>query len=224
MYLIVGMHRSGTSCLAGSLEQLGLDFHGCGQGGTAANARGNRENREIMIFHETILKSLGGSWREPPEWVVWQPHHYLRAQELLESYQTPFSAFKCPRTLLHWRQWLALIPTLKVAAIVRHPLAVAKSLQARDGIALHEGLALWLRYNRELLALAQTVPVAWFNFDWQPVRFAEQLTAQAKDWLLPQADNCATFRLDELKRHEAAGELPPEVGALYQALLARMPY
>lgn len=222
LYLVVGMHRSGTSCLAGSLEQLGLDFRGCGQQGTQANARGNRENRDIMIFHETILKSQGASWSAPPERVLWQPHHYLRAQALLKNYQAPYSAFKCPRTLLHWRQWLEIIPQVRIAAIVRHPMAVARSLAARDGMSEQQGLALWLHYNRELLALANAVDVAWFDFDVDAAQFSARLRAQAAAWQLPQAETDVSFRLEELRRSDTQGELPAEVLALYRELQARI--
>lgn len=46
--LILGMHRSGTSCLAGSLQEAGLYL---GEVNTAAphNAKGNRESRDCKF-------------------------------------------------------------------------------------------------------------------------------------------------------------------------------
>ena len=60
---VLGMHRSGTSCLAGSLEQQGLFL---GDVNTAApwNRRGNRESFAMMDFQTAILEASGG-WLVP---------------------------------------------------------------------------------------------------------------------------------------------------------------
>jgi hypothetical protein len=42
--------------------------------------------------------------------------------------------------------------------IYRDPLAVARSLAARDGFALARGVALWERYNRAALAASEHMP------------------------------------------------------------------
>lgn len=221
-YLILGMHRSGTSCLAASLEQLGLNFGGHGRQGSVANQRGNRENRAVVIFHETVLRANGGSWSAPPTQVQWQPRHYARAQELLSEYHQPFSAFKDPRTLLHWRHWLSVIPAPRIAAIVRHPQAVARSLAARDAMPLEQGLALWLRYNSELLALTEQQPVSLFDFDTERDLFSQQLHELAQLWRLPPVPEENEFLLAELRRHQPQGALDEACQALYQTLLARV--
>ena len=71
---IVGMHRSGTSCLAGTLEEAGLHL---GNVITEAphNAKGNRENRSIMDLHEELLVHSGGSWDRPPDRLSWSDAH-----------------------------------------------------------------------------------------------------------------------------------------------------
>ena len=48
---ILGMHRSGTSCLTGSLQACGLElgkFHASNK----HNKKGNRENQDIIDLHE----------------------------------------------------------------------------------------------------------------------------------------------------------------------------
>ena len=64
--VILGMHRSGTSVLAGSLQEAGLVL---GDVVTQAphNKKGNRENRAIMFMQEDLLQSNGGSWDNPPK-------------------------------------------------------------------------------------------------------------------------------------------------------------
>lgn len=149
---VLGMHRSGTSCLAGTLEEAGVflgdvDRHG------RHNARGNRENRRIMALHDELLAANGGSWDDPPEQVRWAPEHKDRQRKIICSYAgRPVWGFKDPRTLFTLEGWLEEIPQLTLLGIFRHPLAVAVSLRRRDRFPLERGVRLWEVYNRRLLA------------------------------------------------------------------------
>lgn len=60
--LLLGMHRSGTSALAGTLHQLGIylgsDLMKPGQ----YNKKGYFENNLIFRFNEQLLHKVGSSW------------------------------------------------------------------------------------------------------------------------------------------------------------------
>jgi hypothetical protein len=57
--------------------------------------------------------------------------------------------WKDPRLCLLLPYWLARLPQPVAAVFIwRAPLPVARSLQARDGMHLADGVALWERYNR----------------------------------------------------------------------------
>lgn len=66
---VLGMHRSGTSVVAGVLSELGLD------GGPEAtmfsadqfNSDGYWEQRPIVELHDELLRSLGGFASAPPD-------------------------------------------------------------------------------------------------------------------------------------------------------------
>ena len=77
---ILGMHRSGTSCLTGSLQNAGL-FLGEHHTWNKHNRRGNRENQNIVDLHDAILEANGGTWDSPPEHVRWRDEHVARARE-----------------------------------------------------------------------------------------------------------------------------------------------
>jgi len=62
---ILGMHRSGTSLLAGTLQECGLDL-GDVITASPANEKGNRESWALMALHEDLLRKAGGSWNQPP--------------------------------------------------------------------------------------------------------------------------------------------------------------
>src|ERR671936_1791837 len=82
---VLGMHRSGTSCLAGSLEQQGLFL---GEVNTSApfNRRGNKERFDIMHLQGDILEGSGGSWDQPLAVVEWKPEHIEKAREILAGH------------------------------------------------------------------------------------------------------------------------------------------
>ena len=107
---VLGMHRSGTSCLAGSLEQQGLFL---GEVNTAApwNKRGNRESFTIMDLQGDVLAASGGSWDNPPAVVEWQPEHLERARNVLAEHAGhSVWGFKDPRTLLTLEGWREALP------------------------------------------------------------------------------------------------------------------
>lgn len=62
--MVLGMHRSGTSCLTGLLQQTGLEL---GDVVTEAphNKKGNRENLDIMRLNDDVLAHSRGSWDRP---------------------------------------------------------------------------------------------------------------------------------------------------------------
>ena len=66
---VLGMHRSGTSCLTGSLQEAGLYLGDC-HTWNPHNLKGNRENQEIVDINDRVLADNGGAWDAPPERVI----------------------------------------------------------------------------------------------------------------------------------------------------------
>ena len=62
---VLGMHRSGTSCLAGTLEQAGV-FLGEVATQNPFNLKGNRENGTIRGLNGGVLADNGAEWNRPP--------------------------------------------------------------------------------------------------------------------------------------------------------------
>jgi len=136
----------------------------------------------------------------------------------------PLWGFKDPRTLLVLDGWREVLPALEFAGIFRHPFEVASSLQSRNGFPLGKGMAIWTRYNRELLALheRQPFPLVEFVADGAAMR-------QAIDGVLARlrlAPSTAPDFVDtSLRRFEAAGAddaLPPDTADVYARLRGRV--
>ncbi len=151
--VVIGMHRSGTSCLAGCLQDLGLNL---GEVNTAAphNKKGTREDPRLWVVHDAVLTRVGAAWDRPPiEPVVWTADEKSALRRVLADYETvshPWG-FKDPRATVLLDGWLEVLPDLRLAASFRHPLAVAGSLAARNGFSQDQSLAIWAVYNRAVL-------------------------------------------------------------------------
>jgi hypothetical protein len=218
---VLGMHRSGTSALVGSLQRHGL-FLGAHSTHNKYNLRGNRENRAILRLHEDLLRHSGGSWHAPPAAVSWTDAHLDRARAILREHAgRPLWGFKDPRTLLTLAGWEQLAPDVELVGIFRHPARVARSLASRPELPVEDPIGLWRTYNQRLLELQRRRPFPLLSFDDDPALLERNLerTAQALGLSEPAAGE--PFFAEELRRQDAPQmELPADVAALYEELRA----
>ena len=222
--VILGMHRSGTSLLTGTLQEAGLVL---GDVVTSAphNRKGNREALPIRALHDDLLHSSGGSWDHPPSQVIWQPSHRAYRDSIIAGYQHEcFWGFKDPRSLFCLEGWLEVLPKLQPVAIFRHPEAVARSLQAREGMALADGLVLWTLYNQQLLHWMDQFDVPLLHFSSDLNAFCTDAVALIHRLNLPHRMNVKSLQFpDASLQHQRPSKLPlpRNVQALYNELLDR---
>ncbi|MEM8498525.1 MAG: sulfotransferase [Pseudomonadota bacterium] len=206
---VIGMHRSGTSCLTGSLQASGLilgKFHE----ENPYNKKGNRENQDIVDLHDQILAANEGSWDVPPELVSWHAAHIEAAKGILERYQEhTFWGFKDPRALLCLEGWKSIVPSIKFVGIFRHPDSVAASLKNRSGMCRDDALRLWYHYNSLLYAEYQRNPFPLISFDWDEPKFHQELG---------QAMNTLGLRVDETNEHFFSSHLRTHRNQSYEGL------
>jgi glycosyltransferase involved in cell wall biosynthesis len=169
---VLGMSRTGTSLAARLLSVAGVYLgpqeellggelrHLAGEGDAviararAANPEGFWEHYRLMRLNERILRRLGGNWRDPPP----LPAGWESSEELAEEREEARSmlaesfdghalwGWKDPRNSLTLPFWQRLVPDMRFVICLRNPVDVALSLQSRDGMALEEGVQLWLTY------------------------------------------------------------------------------
>jgi hypothetical protein len=168
---VLGMHRSGTSCLTGLLEDAGV-FLGNVSKQNPYNKKGNQENLAIMRLHDEVLSANGGSWDKPPETPLrWSEAQTAALHAIVEEYRGhPRWAFKDPRSTFTLPAWQALLPQLKLIGTFRHPGAVAQSLHRRGKMTPEQGFQVWTRYNRRLLQhhVAQRFDLLCFDLPPEP--------------------------------------------------------
>jgi hypothetical protein len=217
---VLGMHRSGTSCLTGCLEEAGV-FLGEVSVENPHNLKGHRENSKIIAMHKRLLHANGASWYDPPRRVRWYAENRHERDAIIREYQGHESwGFKDPRTVLALEGWLEALPSLKVVGIFRHPLAVAQSLQKRDNFPIRKGLYLWTHYNERLLAHVRKQSFPVLSFDLEPDVFKQRLGAVLQSFGL-KCDSASLSFFDPGLRHQQSGtddELPPQVRKLYGEL------
>lgn len=214
---VIGMHRSGTSCLAGCLEDLGLSL---GEVVTSAphNKKGNRENPRFWPVHDAVLQRVGAAWDAPPaEPVVWTPQEKADLKAVLADYDAlplPWG-FKDPRATVLLDGWFEILPDLRLIGSIRHPLAAAGSLTARNGFDLERGLSIWAGYNRALLRWRDTMVFDVIDYDASDYEVRVRRAAQR---LGLDAGRPMPFREGALNHQKTQAEPPSSVADLWARL------
>jgi len=161
LFIVLGMHRSGTSAICRALIALGVNL------GTnlleampGINPKGFWEDKDIQQFNENILSNLGLSWHDfmsfdethNSKLLIDDPNLFDTARSMIlskvnASYQGLFG-FKDPRLsklLPFWKKIFAG-ESYDVSYVLsyRDPLSIAKSLEKRDGFESTKSYILWL--------------------------------------------------------------------------------
>lgn len=164
---ILGMHRSGTSCLAGSLQAAGV-FLGEVHTNNHHNSKGNREHILINQLQEQVLKNNGGSWYNPPKTVKWSQEHLDKLFSITAYFNNvSVWGFKDPRSLLTVSGLQEIISDIQFVGTFRNPASVVASLQRRNPDMGNKvcWLDLWNIYNKRLLELWSIYEFPVINFD-----------------------------------------------------------
>ena len=218
---VLGMHRSGTSWLTGSLQQAGLALGDVNEF-APHNQRGNREHEGLQRLHEKILVDNGGSWDAPPTVVTWQRSHRRSVADVVTAMDTQFPVwgFKDPRALLMLHEWRDLVgERLEFIGIFRKPLRVTHSLAARPGgPPIERGIQLWNRYNEALISAHRIAPFPLIEFDAADQSLLAFVRRLAADLGLSAPDAAGTFFEAEFAHMEAFDDIPPTCTAAWDYL------
>lgn len=140
--IVLGMHRSGTSAVAGLLHKMGIDMGlDLMLGDSEANPAGYYEDRPVMKLNEDILACWGGSWdRVPtaaylslarlPADLVFEIRKYLTARTT--DTDVDRWGWKDPRTVLTLSVWLPFFQNPKIVIVRRNSEAILRSLDRRE--------------------------------------------------------------------------------------------
>ena len=188
------------------------------------NKKGYFENRNIQKIHDQLLGLNRGSWSNPPSEIIM--HKALEAQlkaQLKELKSDKPCGIKDPRTLLILNVWQELIgDSHQLIGTFRHPVAVAKSLEARSGMPIAQGLKLWVHYNQLLVDAHKKNPFPLIHFDLSDTKqYRANVIKIAKETgLKPNRWQLWRFISQKLENNQAKDlEVPANCAALYNYLL-----
>jgi hypothetical protein len=159
--LVLGMHRSGTSALAGVLAAMGAAAPKTVTPPNAANPRGHFESWPLAVAYNEMLATAGSSWHDwrqlDPRWMLSneadQYRRNIKSLLIDELGDAPLCFIKDPRICRFLPFMSSILAEMNVSPVaflvVRNPLEVAYSLKRRDDFPLPKSFLLWLRHTLE---------------------------------------------------------------------------
>ena len=246
--LILGMHRSGTSSMAGAMVRLG---------GAAPlnllppqddNPRGFWESSVLVTLNDQILAAGGSHWED---WRQFDPSRIdattafalegqARSALAGEFGQASLAVIKDPRMCRLMPFWSSVFRqanwSVRPVLQLRSPLEVALSLNRRDGIPLGLGCLIWLRHVLDAEAGTRNMRraiVDWNDFLGDPRltlgRVGEQLAVVWPRWsdgVLAEIDEFVSADMrrqrasdTDLQVHPAVNDLVREAYAAVRELV-----
>jgi hypothetical protein len=190
---VLGMHRSGTSAVAQFLHRLGADVapHLL-EAMKGVNQDGFWEDQYVVELNERLLSIRGFRWYDSFESLVARDEcaeAQIRSEAIgyfKKNYATKtLSVVKDPRLCRVLPFWLDVWSVAAVNPffihVVRHPFAVAKSLQRRDKIPYEYGVVLWLLHTIEAMLYTNAyagLVVVYDEFLQYPLKLAEAVVSR----------------------------------------------
>jgi len=225
---VLGMHRSGTSALAGMCAQLGVHFGDELMGPAVDNPKGFWERREIADLHDRMLEAVGMAWDHLAPMPASALERIARDESFREGAVTLCEAMssepvpwglKDPRLSRLLPCWTPLLDELDVRPryliAVRPAAEVAASLERRNGFAPDKSYLLWLRHVLEAERFTRSSPRSVVPYDTLiggGHETAERISADLDlDWPRQPADAAVELEIfidPALRHHDASIDQP----------------
>ncbi|MFC4818830.1 glycosyltransferase [Dokdonella ginsengisoli] len=233
--LVLGMHRSGTSSVAGLLARLGVY---AGEDADLLIGPDNPKGHyELARLHGACLRRLeaaGGDWKHPPAHAPGAAVDAFRRDvaEVLRTLEPrrPW-LIKEPRLCLLARELLPLLTRPVFVHVVREPQAVAQSLARRNGLSREHALALWRQYTLAAFEASRGWPRVLVDYAQalaDPLALARRLHEELSGFGVPglRQPDAAELRawIDPALAHASPVQpsaLDPETQALWDAIRER---
>ena len=175
--LVLGMHRSGTSALTRVINLLGVDIGQNLMEAKSDNVKGFWEEADIVALNDELLAGFGQRWDDiqefPENW--FQSKNALAVKDkILSTLMAEFGnsavwGLKDPRLCRLLPVYLPALNSanvdVKAIMVLRDPMEVALSLQARENMPLYYGLLLWIRYIIDSERNSRKIKRVWFPLE-----------------------------------------------------------
>ncbi len=190
---VIGMHRSGTSMVAGVLKHLGVHFGGEPDmlPANSANELGYFEHQRVLALNDALARANKVSWRTLPSLDLTS---HLSGQDEYSAGVRDFAndldrhapwGIKDPRLCFLLPFWRAHAGNAHVVVCIRKPEAVARSLSRRNGLSPAYGAALWELYTLAALKNSEKLPRTIVTYEdclLDPGGVVSTLVAKVEEW------------------------------------------
>jgi hypothetical protein len=231
--VVLGMHRSGTSSVAGALTHLGAAAPLTLMRPAADNPRGFWESDVVMGLDDALLAESGAFWNDWRRLPATADAASAR-DRILACLRTEFGeaetiVLKDPRMCRLFPAWRSALEAAGYRPLIitplRHPSEVAASLVVRNPITREQGLRLWLRHVLDAERDSRGLPrhfMLWSSFmrDWRSEvavinrRLGVSLTPVAQD----DGAEIDAFLTPDLHRQRDASPTPVLVARAWAVL------
>ena len=179
--IVLGMHRSGTSTVAGILHLHNIimgTYQNFWPRPLKQNPKGFYENYDFRKVNDTILKHSDynvKSYNSEIPNIILHDKMKLKMSKIIKNYSSTYIdwGWKDPRTCLTIFQWIEVIESLnlknqvRIIFVSRKAISVARSLKKRNNLSLKIGLSLWEAYSKKALQFCKNsdLPIFYCSFE-----------------------------------------------------------
>ena len=176
--LVLGMHRSGTSAVAGTISALGAALpRKTLMGADPCNERGFFESYAIAVAHDQMLAAAGSHWHDWREVDMQRigsagldRHRNNIKQVLIDEFgEEPFFVLKDPRICRFVPFIVSILAEINAQPVavlpLRNPLEVVSSLQRRNQFAPSKSALLWLRHALDSEFYSRRMPRCFISYE-----------------------------------------------------------
>lgn len=158
--IVLGMHRSGTSCITNLLRNMGAYFgaDSISTGQNQENPKGFWERRDMRQITDKLLFSIDADWCKVENFDIDRIPKSVERSAILDFNHILEDLNQNSAWVLKEPRLCLLLPLLReqlsnpiAVCVYREPIEVALSLQKRNGFTLTFGLFLWEYYTKQML-------------------------------------------------------------------------
>lgn len=142
VYVVLAMHRSGSSAVAGLMYHLGVDMGDDLMPASPDNPKGYFEDMAFVTLNQRIIASAGGAW-----W--YHSDEFFTYIENVEGFDNEIRnlcaksgvwGWKDPRTVATYPLYAPYLEDVHFVVVERGIRAIALSLNKRDNISFEKGV------------------------------------------------------------------------------------
>jgi hypothetical protein len=161
LFLILCLHRSGSSATAGVMHHLGIHMGDKLLPATAHNPKGHYENAEFVSINQQILQAAHSTWNNPPSRDKIAGIHFpdAKIKAFLINHVKPVWGLKDPRALFTfevWKPYLEEVADIYYVFVHRPFKASVSSLAKRDRISISRANQILTPYLKNLYLYRHT--------------------------------------------------------------------